>query len=286
MKKFITTLFFAAMTIVVSAQVSAVKLVDCVESVRLAMEIDDDGLANFYTLLYTVDYETEEAIGDFKYSIYGEGFTLLKSGEFKKMGYPESLSNITVECKSVFVTKNWFVKNDKWCFIFTQPTDQKDEYGNPIPEMVVIDEDGNLVCRLDEVFNKHISLYPEYFLDGVMYGKPYIVTMEFDGNYDEWMTVYEINATAGVQAVKVAQLNAYPNPLCGGQTLTVELDRPADNKTFLVITDMKGRQVARQRVENGAEKAVLNHSRFGHGQYIYTVIFGDGTSSSGKLLAD
>lgn len=80
--------------------------------------------------------------------------------------------------------------------------------------------------------------------------------------------------------------NAYPNPLPAGRTLTVDFQKAADDATYFSITDMTGRQVYRHKVKAGETSCQFNNRRLGHGHYVYTVIYKDGTSVSGRLMAE
>ncbi len=193
----------------------------------------------------------------------------------------------------VIASKNWLVKNNKWCFIIGRKTDKLDEYGDYVREYVVMDEDGTVLCNRQDLFpNETVGGWLCYTLSEIRWGEPYAMVCwedENDENYVEYYSIYrftgELNGN-GIKSVKVNEIKGYPNPLRNGESFRVELDRPADDNTIIVVTDMKGRQVERRHIEEGAYTTTLRRAHFGSGQYIYTVIFGDGTSATGKVLAE
>lgn len=184
----------------------------------------------------------------------------------------------SADLQSVMVSKNFFVKNNKWCVTFKHIlADGHSE------EFFVIDEDGN---NLGVIPNLESNASPCIFLDGFYCGTPYLLASN-ENSEDGGFQLYTFTGSAGVVANKVTSITgAYPNPLPAGQTLTVSLDRAADNATFFTVTDMTGRQVYRHRVTPGENSFRLSGARFGHGRYVYTVIYGDGESVSGNLMAE
>ena len=66
----------------------------------------------------------------------------------------------------------------------------------------------------------------------------------------------------------------------------MNFEQPADDATFFSVLDMKGRQVYCRRVNPGDNSFRLSGTRFGHGHYIYTVVYKDGNSVTGRLMAE
>lgn len=189
-----------------------------------------------------------------------------------------SLSDMWVESadmQSVVVSRNFFVKNNKWCVLLGPSNNvEGDKY-------IVMDEDGNLLGELPTLPRGED---PDIFLSGFYQGTPYMLLRT---GSEESFQLYKFTGQAGIQAVKVATVaKAYPNPLPAGQTFNVELAQPADNATFISVVDMKGRQILRRRIAPNETVCHIPGSRVSNGQYIYTVVYGNGETVSGKLLAE
>lgn len=254
---------------------------------RAAMLVDEDGVA---VLTPVVVYESGT---DVEVVFLGDGagdgihvgkqFTLhdVLRGEYEYEPDAVMVEGLWIESadlQSVMVSKNFFVKNDKWCVTLRHTL--ADGTGS---EILLVDEDGN---NLGVIPNLESSDSPCIFLDGFYCGTPYLLAPIDNEKYSGFQ-LYTFTGSAGVVANKVTSITgAYPNPLPAGQTLTVSLDRAADNSTFFTVTDMTGRQVYRHRVTPGENSFRLSGARFGHGRYVYTVIYGDGESVSGNLMAE
>lgn len=103
---------------------------------------------------------------------------------------------------------------------------------------------------------------------------------------EDGLHFYSFTDSNGVFAPKdITTLSGYPNPLPKGEPFTVELPRPSDNGTFVTVSDMNGRQVYRSRIAPGNESSSFRLRNASDGLLIYTVIYGDGTSVSGRLIA-
>lgn len=236
-----------------------------------AMEVDNDGIASFYpAVVYASGTDVEVVIFDEKFSILKK-FTL-------KDALDATVSELTglwiesIDMQSVVVSKNFFAKNDKWCV-----TVQQGSYSSAV--ITVIDEDGKELGTLPQS-----SEEPCLFLDGFSFGTPYLL---ISNGYGESFQLYTFTGNAGVEASKVASFpKAYPNPLPAGAAFTVDFAQAADNATFFTVLDMNGRQVYRTKVKPGETSFELSGARFGHGQYVYTVVYGNGEAVSGKLLAE
>lgn len=241
-----------------------------VDSPRAAMEVDSDGLAVFYpAVVYTSGNDVEVVIFGEKFSIMKQ-FTLHDVLDPSTGKTPSGIWIESIDMTSVVVFKNFFVKNDKWCIILEQG------YNSPI---FVVDEDGSDLGTLPEYCTN-----PNIYLDGFMWGTPYLLTSV---SYEHDFQLYTFTGSAGIEANKVAAFTkAYPNPLPAGATFTVDFAQAADNATFFSVLDMNGRQVYRRKVKPGETSFKLSGARFGHGQYVYTVVYGNGEALSGKLMAE
>ena len=92
---------------------------------------------------------------------------------------------------------------------------------------------------------------------------------------------------AGVKhETALSGLNVYPNPLRRGESLTVRLTEQAGENAILVITDMEGRTVCRQKIDAGANSATVEAGILFPGKYIYTLISPDKQPLSGKLIVE
>jgi len=131
-------------------------------------------------------------------------------------------------------------------------------------------------------------------LSEIANGTPYYYTTEevsneLDGQYlsDSITTIWSFNDVNGVitPTAIASSVKAFPNPLPAGTTLKIDLNREADNNTILTITDLDGRQEYRKRVRPG-ETSVQVSPKFSHGLHIYTIIYSNGESYSGKVAAE
>ncbi len=224
---------------------------------------------------------------DGKVTIYDENMDELTSfiiknvgpdGKYEFVGLDTSFSgNGELNAyESVYVTRGVFTNDNKWCYCLA------DENG----KMYVYNEDGNLVGELP--FNLDDYAWPEFHLSNVYSGKPFISITTFPEGEESAPVnyIWSFYGTSGTWAPTVKmQVRAYPNPLPGGEPLTIELPEPAGADTFVCINDLRGRQVFRRRV-NAGETSFKVHNRFSHGAYVYTVINKSGVVASGKLLAE
>lgn len=237
---------------------------------QTAMAVDDENRAQFQAaVVLETEKEVTVIIFDENLSIEKQITLPVSEGTSFEELYTSSLDMVDIE-----VTKNFFVKNDKWCVTFRNRLDSGGS------ELIIIDEDGKHVGTLPA------ELYSEYiFFSNITHGIPYWLVYVDDNN--RFFQLYTFTGKAGVEANKVAPFTkAYPNPLPAGATFTVDFDQVADDATFFTVLDMNGRQVYRSKVKHGETSFELSGARFGHGQYVYTVVYGNGEAVSGKLLAE
>lgn len=245
---------------------------------EIAMNVNNEGIAVFQPVC------AYESGSDVIVTLFTKGFKVEKTFTIKNVvsstGEQETFLADTylTSCdmkRDILLTRNFFVKNNKWCIALLteyQEDGKKSVY-------TIIDEDGTNLGQLPDLgytSNLHI------FLDNFYCGTPYLMTT-YDYNYQLWT----FTGTSSVNSVSVTDnfTKAYPNPLPAGETLTVELNRPSDANTVLVILDLNGRNIVRKPV-NPNENRIHISSRFAHGHYIYNVIYGDGTVESGRLMAE
>lgn len=254
---------------------------------NMAMTVDEEDVA---VMQPAIAYESGK---DVEVVIFGEKFTVEKQftlhdvlTEHKDDGSDDiSLYKLWVksaDLQSVVVSRNFFAKNDKWCVLLCYSTGS---YSDRTDRLKVVDEDGNILGELPEM---QMGADASIFLDGFFMGTPYLY-IQYDENENESFRLYTFTGTgqSGIESMKVATLSrAYPNPLPSGQMFNVELSKPADGATFFSVTDMSGRQVLRRKIPAGESCYQLSGARFGHGHYVYTVIYKDGESVTGRLMAE
>lgn len=177
----------------------------------------------------------------------------------------------------VVVTRNFLVKNDKWCVVVSHDVDDN------TTDYFVVDEDGNNLGNFPRRLSNG-SDYEDIVLSEFTHGVPYMI---YYNGEQEYYAFYTFTGKTGIEPTMVSSFkSAYPNPLPAGETFNVSLPRAADDATFFCVTDMKGRQVCRRKVAPGETTYSLTGSRFSRGHYVYTVIYGDGTTASGRLMAE
>ena len=175
----------------------------------------------------------------------------------------------------IIVSKNFFVKNDKWC-VATRKYNNNNDRGEEL--FTVYDEDGNNLGSFTVSENPHIWLSQAY--EGV----PFLLIGDF---YTESATLYTFTGESSVSPVMAMQKSAvgYPNPVSQGGTFTVVLGKEADHSTRFVVLDMNGRRVMSRNIKPGSTDFSLSN-RFANGHYIFNVIYGDGSVESGRLLSE
>lgn len=261
------------------------------ETPEIAMTVDEDNMA---VMQRAMVYESGR---DVEVVIFGEKFTVEKqftlhdvvterdnNGSYVSKDYV-SLYNLSIKeiDSEVMVSRNFFVKNNKWCVVLRYSTGS---YPDGVRWYKVMDEDGNLLGEIPEMSKWE---WANILLDGLYKGTPYLFVGKGSGFGGETCQLYTFTGTgqSGIEPVKVAALSrAYPNPLPSGQTFNVELSKPADEATFFSVVDMNGRQVLRRKIPFGESCYRLSGSRFGRGHYVYTVIYKDGESVTGRLMAE
>ena len=181
----------------------------------------------------------------------------------------------------VFLTKNVFNNDDNWEVMLYSYKD-KEGYENMTGNYKVVNEKGEAVTSFS---------FPED-------GKPWTVELDymifpdnsyiFKSTYDGPSQIYSFKGNgAGVKSVMAtSDLKVYPNPLRRGETLTVRLPKEADENSMLLISDMEGRPVCRQKIDAGATTVTVEAGTLFTGTYIYTLISPDRQPLSGKLIVE
>lgn len=242
-----------------------------------AITMNDNNEAELsYMIITTTDT-------DVTFSLLRDNFSIDKEFTLNyniKSIYRLPIKNIPNE---MLLSKNFFVKNDKWCTVVLD---------NNVPNTYtysVIDEDGNNLGQLPNLEN-NMSASPIILLNKIYSGIPYLslVSNNYGIDNNDYFQLFTFTGQSQVEAQRVSTLTntAYPNPLPVGQPLTVEFDKVADDATFFSIIDMTGRQIYRHKIKAGENSYQFDGGRLGHGIYAYTVIYNDGTSISGRLMAE
>ena len=182
----------------------------------------------------------------------------------------------SLDCVDIIVSKNFFVKNDKWCVA----TNKYISYEEGL--LTVYDEDGNNLGSFT------VSDEPDIWLSYAYEGVPFLMISDY-GTHGEIVskTFYTFTGESSVNPVVAMQKSAvgYPNPVSQGGTFTVVLGKEADRSTRFVVLDMNGRSVMSRNIKPGSTDFSLSN-RFANGHYIFNVIYGDGTVESGRLLSE
>lgn len=253
------------------------------EQLDAALNVNSDGIAELsYASANRIGNDVEIVILN-KQCVVEKQFTLKNVlstyGEYYKI-YDFEISSFDTY-PDVIVSRNFFMKNDKWCVVIRHDQENTQIYS-------VIDEDGNMLGEFPDELPDG-SGFVGIYLSEISHGIPYMMyNYENYEDYDnEFDAIYTFTGKAGIEPTMVSSFkSAYPNPLPAGEAFNVSLPQPADDATFFCVTDMKGRQVCRRKVAPGETTYSLTGSRFSRGHYVYTVIYGDGTTASGRLMAE
>lgn len=199
--------------------------------------------------------------------------------KFEKLLPPVGLTSGSHEY--IFVTRDIFTHDGEWSIVM------EDEIN-----------DGYYVCNtkgerlfelpVDIYYDDDVTYCGDLFFVGFDKAPVYMTTRSgyIGDEYKSEMIIWKFESTNGAYAPVVANsiATAYPNPLPSGQALTISLPKPADNRTVVTITDMSGRQQLHRNVRQG-ESEITVSPRFAQGLHIFTVIYSDGTTASGKVVA-
>ena len=234
-----------------------------------AMAVDDEGWVS-----YIRGVDVESSGNDATFTIYDDHLNVDKT--FTLRGIIGGNTDIEwirlwhLNYEKIVVSKNFFVKNDKWC-VATGKYYKNGFYDEVL--LTVYDEDGNNLGS----FTVSEKLY--IWLSQLYEGVPFLRI-----SYD---TFYTFTGESSVNPVVAMQKSAvgYPNPVSQGGTFTVVLGKEADRSTRFVVLDMNGRSVMSRNIKPGSTDFSLSN-RFANGHYIFNVIYGDGTVESGRLLSE
>ena len=278
MKKilFIIGVLLSMQSITAIAQVTPKPVLQINSSMQGAMVVNDEGWVSSIRSASVV-----ESGNDATFTIYDDHLNVEKTftlhGIIDEYTYIEDTWVESFDCLYIIVSKNFFVKNDKWC-VATR------KYNNDSGEelFTVYDEDGNNLGSFTVSGNPHIWLSQSY--EGV----PFLMIGNDDPSDPSGSaTLYTFTGESSVSPVVAMQKSAvgYPNPVSHGGTFTVVLGKEADHSTRFVVLDMNGRRVMSRNNKPGSTDFSLSN-RFANGHYIFNVIYGDGSVESGRLLSE
>ena len=279
MKKilFIIGVLLSMQSVTAIAQVTPKPVLQINSSMQGAMVVNDEGWVSSIRSASVV-----ESGNDATFTIYDDHLNVQKT--FTLHGIIDEYTHIRIwveslDCTNIIVSKNFFVKNDKWCVATIKYKNGRD-YGEGL--LTVYDEDGN------NLGNFTVSDEPYIWLSQIYEGVPFLMISDSD-KYLETVseTFYTFTGESSVNPVVAMQKSAvgYPNPVSQGGTFTVVLGKEADHSTRFVVLDMNGRRVMSRNIKPGSTDFSLSN-RFANGHYIFNVIYGDGTVESGRLLSE
>lgn len=275
MKKilFILGVLLSMQSVTVMAQVSPKPVLQINSSMQGAMVVNDEGWVSSIRSASVV-----ESGNDATFTIYDDHLNVDKT--FTLHGIIDEYTHIdkiwveSLDCTNIIVSKNFFVKNDKWCVATSKYKNGYDGEGF----LTVYDEDGNNLGSFT------VSEEPDIWLSYAYEGVPFLLITDYNTHSE---TLYTFTGESSVNPVVAMQKSAvgYPNPVSQGGTFTVVLGKEADRSTRFVVLDMNGRSVMSRNIKPGSTDFSLSN-RFANGHYIFNVIYGDGTVESGRLLSE
>ena len=279
MKKilFILGVLLSMQSVTIMAQVSPKPVLQIDSYMQGAMVVNDEGWVSSIRSASFV-----ESGNDATFTIYDDHLNVEKTftlhGIIDEYTHIEEIWVESLYCTNIIVSKNFFVKNDKWCVATSKYKNGYDGEGF----LTVYDEDGNNLGSFT------VSEEPDIWLSYAYEGVPFLLISDY-GTHGEIVskTFYTFTGESSVNPVVAMQKSAvgYPNPVSQGGTFTMVLGKEADRSTRFVVLDMNGRSVMSRNIKPGSTDFSLSN-RFANGHYIFNVIYGDGTVESGRLLSE
>ena len=275
MKKilFILGVLLSMQSIPAMAQVTPKPVLQINSSMQGAMVVNDEGWVSSIRSASFV-----ESGNDATFTIYDDHLNVEKTftlhGIIDEYTHIEEIWVESLDCTNIIVSKNFFVKNDKWCVATSKYKNGYDGEGF----LTVYDEDGNNLGSFT------VSEEPDIWLSYAYEGVPFLSCWD---DKKRCYTFYTFTGESSVNPVVAMQKSAvgYPNPVSQGGTFTVVLGKEADRSTRFVVLDMNGRSVMSRNIKPGSTDFSLSN-RFANGHYIFNVIYGDGTVESGRLISE
>ena len=275
MKKilFILGVLLSMQSIPAMAQVTPKPVLQINSSMQGAMVVNDEGWVSSIRSASFV-----ESGNDATFTIYDDHLNVEKTftlhGIIDEYTHIEEIWVESLDCTNIIVSKNFFVKNDKWCVATSKYKNVYDGEGL----LTVYDEDGNNLGSFT------VSDEPDIWLSYAYEGVPFLLTWDPNTSSNTYFTFTGESSVNPVAAMQKSAVG-YPNPVSQGGTFTVVLGKEADHSTRFVVLDMNGRRVMSRNIKPGSTDFSLSN-RFANGHYIFNVIYGDGTVESGRLISE
>lgn len=194
-------------------------------------------------------------------------------------------SNITIQTieftgidiSNLLVSKGVFTDDAKWCVTLTDRDSHKTN---------VYNEDGKFIGELpggDKVSNYYAQLIPGSLFDG----SSAIFLCITENQNTGACKFYRFTGSSGVaKVVESKAVNAYPNPVHRGETLTVSLPQVADENTTVSVMDMNGILVYNSKVAAGTESVAIPTDNLPLGILLYSISSPEGKPLTGKICVE
>ncbi|MDE6854648.1 MAG: hypothetical protein K2J38_06280, partial [Muribaculaceae bacterium] len=242
-------------------------------------DLSTDGTTYYNTVTEVINLKNASGDGsekgDIRIIIYDDDFEIMEQITIKDAyvkadkGITSNLADFSVlkyDIPDIVATKGLYTNDGKWCVVvekYNEDTHKSIAYE-------VYDQDGKKVGDLP---SEEDMFY--YTFSHGLYGKIYLV--DIGEGRDNFIIVYACadgQNSLAAPALIAKSVQAWPNPLHAGETLTIDLPREAPEGTFITFTDMRGRVVDKTRVKSGANTFQATPRRMSSGAYSYTVPFG------------
>lgn len=186
-------------------------------------------------------------------------------------------------------SQNLFNDDDKIEYVFCtfekQTTEQRYDY--ILKKAEVMNEDGEVLGTLPvEAISYYSGSGLEITIELTKFGDNYYIRnfTEPDSDYSE-VSYWKLNKSkggSGVSFTKTASFKSYPNPVRQNETFTIEVgEENVASGNFIELCDQSGRMVYRQAITNSEVKVPTRRMK---GMYIYNIVSGGKTISTGKVI--
>lgn len=239
-------------------------------------------------------------VGDLQYTVFDESFGILcqftLKGAYVSAIHPldnrpydqrcnyDYADIATYDLANIILTKDVFSTDGKWCAIIEENKPVTESFAY-ISTYSVYTQDDVKIGDLPMPANPE-DCYPSFVFSKPLSAKVYLAIVS-ESDIDE-LYIYSFVGQSSLSSPRVISKNvvAHPNPLPQGEALTIELGREAPNGTFVTFSDMRGRLVDKVGIRHGETVFTVTPRNMARGAHIYTVYFGDGELTSGKLLSE
>lgn len=261
-------------------------------------------ISNFYTYSNSLAYSIEIQGADIEFSLYNDELSLdrtiklkdvfetLDYGDYKEgasrlLGIENPYDGQGLYEHDLLFTQTFFNDDEKLEFIIATH-EKKNDGGYSfyiVKTLDIVSEDGSILATIPNPFpDKMQYTYLETFQ---LNDNKYLVLMSYRDNYSCDYACYKINNIGGssLSVQQVPASFAFPNPVSRHQMITISMaDTQLPAGSYVKVTDMTGKEVVRQQIQQGSENVLISGNRFSGGQYIYTVVANGQIIDKGKLL--